>query len=101
MKLRILNYGVTATHGFISNLGSIREPHSVSDFHALVYDPDSFRADSNYSTADLQRRQAEVRDLILRKGGIVIYLLRPDANLTAYGCWTLCHQALRHSYERY
>jgi hypothetical protein len=80
MKLRILNYGVTATHGLISNLGSIREPQSVSDFHALVYDPDSFRADSNYSTADVQRRQAEVRDLIHRKGGIVIYLLRPDAN---------------------
>jgi hypothetical protein len=39
MKLRILNYRVTATHEQISPLNSIAESVSISDFHAFIYDP--------------------------------------------------------------
>lgn len=89
MKLRILNYRVTATHDLISTLSSIRDPASVSDFHALVYDSAGLKSDGNYSSQDVQRRQAEVRDLLHRKGGIVVYILRPEAGQE----WLLDHAA--------
>jgi len=79
MKLRILNYRVTARHDLIVGLDSIRQAISISDFHALVYDSAGPVSDANYSNLDVQRRQAEVRDLINRKGGIVLFILRPEA----------------------
>ena len=78
MKLRILNFHVTATHDLISTLGSIAEPVSISDFHAFIYDPAGGLMTPGTSSLDTQRRQAEIRDLIHKKGGIVVCILRPD-----------------------
>lgn len=80
MKLRILNYHVTATHGLISTLDRLTDPVSVSDFHAFVYDP-AFVTIPNSMPMDAQRRREEVRDLIHKKGGIVVCILRPEARL--------------------
>jgi hypothetical protein len=78
MKLRILNYGVTATHERISNLNGFGDPLSVSDFDAFIYDSAALSA-AGPSQQDARRRQAEVRDLIGSKGGIVVCILRPEA----------------------
>jgi len=53
---------------------------SASDFHAFVYDSAGLRSDRNYSSQDIQRRQMELRDLMHRKGGIVVCILRPEAS---------------------
>ncbi len=97
MKLRILNYRVTARHDLIVGLDSIRQAISISDFHALVYDSAGPVSDANYSNLDVQRRQAEVRDLINRKGGIVLFIF--GRRLPRIGCWTLQHRTSRISYE--
>jgi hypothetical protein len=69
MKLRILNYRVSATHDLISNLGSIRDTKSISDFHAFVYDSSYLRSEpGGYTSSDIMRHQAEVRDLIHKEG---------------------------------
>ncbi len=49
----------------------------MSDSHAFVYDP-AFVPIPNAIPMDAQRRRKEVRDLIQKKGGIVICILRPE-----------------------
>lgn len=78
MKTRILNYRVGATHDLISILSSIQDSVSVSDFHAFVYDP-AVLSTPGLSSLDIHRRQSEIRDLLRKKGGIVICVLRPEA----------------------
>jgi hypothetical protein len=39
MKLRILNFGINATHDLISNLHGFDVEQSISDFDACIYDP--------------------------------------------------------------
>jgi hypothetical protein len=79
MKTRILNYGVDATHDLISRLTLLSEPTSISDFHAFLYNPAKLHV-PGVSSTDFQRRQAEIRDLVLKKGGIVVCVLRPEVN---------------------
>jgi len=80
MKLRIVNYRVSAAHDLISTLASINESVSISDFHAFIYDPAGLHSD-NISAVAFKRRQAEIRDLIHRKGGIVVCILRSNEQI--------------------
>ena len=80
MKLRILNYRAEARHERIQILSNIRDSVSISDYHAFLFDQEGQQSDSNYSNLDVQRHQEEVRDLIQKKGGIVVSLLRPASS---------------------
>jgi hypothetical protein len=77
MKLRILKFGINATHDLISDLRNFDAEQSISDFDAFIYDPGSFHS-ATLDQISMVRRQMEIRDLILKKGGIVICILRPD-----------------------
>ncbi|MGA8271452.1 MAG: hypothetical protein WB919_07810 [Candidatus Sulfotelmatobacter sp.] len=77
MKLRVLNYRMAATHGSMSSLNSLNDPISISDFDAFVCDLAGLSSDAIAQPAFL-RRQGEIRDLVHRKGGIVVCFLRPD-----------------------
>lgn len=77
MGRRILNFGLAATHARVTNLGRFDDLDSVSNYDAFVFDPEAIRRLGNVPYAALDRRRAEVRDLVLRKGGLVVSLLRP------------------------
>lgn len=79
MNPRILSYHVSATHPLISPLNLLSEAVSISDFHAFVYSPGE-HGKPGVSSVDISRRQTEIRDLITKKGGIVILLLQPQAD---------------------
>jgi hypothetical protein len=57
-------------------LSDIGEALSVSDFHALLIDPKKIAGPPRAEI--FLRRRGEVQDLIQKKGGIVICLLRPN-----------------------
>jgi len=76
LKPRILNFGVTVAHESISTLGSLSDAIAISDYHAFVYNPSHLYVGTN--TNDLQRRTQEIVDLIKKKGGIVVSILRPE-----------------------
>ena len=78
MKPRILNYRVAATHDTITSLNRIQDVVAISDFHAFVFDPDGLRAD-NVDLDTIQRRRSELQDLLKKKGGMIICLLRPNS----------------------
>jgi hypothetical protein len=78
VKPRILSYRVSATHDLISAVNFISDPVSISDFHAFVYSPGE-HFQPGVSSLDVSRRQAEIRDLIQKKGGIIIVLMQPQA----------------------
>jgi hypothetical protein len=75
VKTRILNLGISATHKKIEALGSIADALSISDFDAFVFDPNLVQHEGA-SFDVLIRRQREISDLLHRKGGVVICLLR-------------------------
>jgi len=77
MKLNILNYRVNTTHDLISPLNQIAELVSISDYHAFVYDPAGLHI-GGVTAVDADRRKSEVRDLLSKKGGIVLAFLRPE-----------------------
>lgn len=77
MKLRILNYRLAATHNLISSFNFLNDSLSVSDYDAFIYDPAGLSSDG-ITASNLQRRQGEIRDLISRKGGVVVCILRPE-----------------------
>lgn len=81
MKKRILNFGVAATHESISPLGSLNDAVSVSDFDAFVFDPLAFQQHGALPHETHVRRQIEIRDLLTIKGGIILCLVRPKANI--------------------
>jgi hypothetical protein len=76
VRKRIVNVGVPATHDSITTLPNLNERISLSDFDALVLNPTALS--SGLTQANRLRRQNELRDLILRKGGIVVCMLRPN-----------------------
>jgi hypothetical protein len=75
MKRRILNLGVSATHDLIATLPHFNHVQSVSDFDAFIFDP-SVLQQGGVNPESFFRRQGEIRDLLVRKGGVVICLLR-------------------------
>ena len=76
MKLTILNWGMGATHEVIEVLQDLGGSRSISDYDAFVFDPFA-QANLHIPHFVFQRRQNEIRDLVNRKGGVVICLLRP------------------------
>jgi hypothetical protein len=82
VKKRILNLGVPAAHDSITVLRDLIDPNCVSDYDAFVFDPHSLNSvdQSNYF-----RRQREIRDLVVGKGGVVICLLRQHRPLAVPG----------------
>lgn len=80
MKLRILNYRTSAKHDLILDLNHLTEPASISDYHALLYEPAALHF-AGMSSLDADRRKREVRDLLSKKGGIVLTFLRPETGV--------------------
>lgn len=76
MGRRILNYGMRATHARITSLTNFNDPISVSDFDAFGIDQRALGGQPVLRDSFV-RRQAELADLVLRKGGLIICLLRP------------------------
>jgi hypothetical protein len=79
MKKRILSFGVAATHESITSLGNFNDAMSISDFDAFVFDPLALQQQGPIPNEAFTRRQHEIHDLISRKGGVVLCLLRPRA----------------------
>lgn len=80
MKRRILNYRVPATHGLISELASFFDPASLSDYDAFLIDPGALGSEGHNAIA-FARRQNEVRELLMLKGGVMVSVLRPNTQL--------------------
>lgn len=100
MKLRILNFGVPATHSALVDLSFLLDTVCISDFDAFVYDPAAFSSQmlqqagidprfpqpTNIRLGDdgsdririLNRHATEVSELLVKKQGVVIVLLRPN-----------------------
>src|SRR5690349_13513681 len=81
MKRRILSYRLTATHNLITELSSFNDPVSLSDYDAFVLDINALVTEGSNSTI-FSRRQNEVRELLLLKGGVIVAVLRPNDQLT-------------------
>lgn len=97
MKVNILNWGVAATHDAIEALTNFGSNRSVSDYDAFVFDPFA-QANLGLRRQDFDRRQREIRDLVSRNGGIVVCLLRPEAQVIVeglgnVGCYNLLEPA--------
>jgi hypothetical protein len=82
MKRRILNYHFPATHDSFTTLSSIDAPESISDFDAFIFDPTSL---GNQSLTAFERRQTELFDLVHKKGGLILSILRPNMVVNASG----------------
>jgi hypothetical protein len=78
MKKRILSFGVPATQDVFTQLGSLDVVFSISDYDAFVFDPSAL-TQGTVSTDNYVRRQNEIRDLVVGKGGIAICLMRPNS----------------------
>lgn len=75
MKKHILNIGVSATHDLITTLGGLNEAPSISDFEAFAFDAMAL-VRMAITPLGYIRMQNEIRDLVAKKGGVVISLLR-------------------------
>lgn len=80
MGRQILSFGVAATHGRITALSGFADVVSMSNFDAFVFDPHVLRV-PGLDPQILLRRQAEIRDLVLRKGGLLLCILRPPCQM--------------------
>jgi hypothetical protein len=80
MGRRILSFGVRATHARITMLTNFDDPVCLSDYDALVFDPLALRNVQVLGTSFF-RRQAELGDLIKRKGGLLVCILRPPSQV--------------------
>jgi hypothetical protein len=81
MKLRILNYGISANHGQMTALASFDNPVAISDYDAFAFDPNALLGQGAHGRALFERRQRELHDLINLKTGIVVCLLRADQQM--------------------
>jgi len=84
MGRRILNFGLEATHARISKLTSIEDPVCASDYEAFIYDPRILQG-AQVGNLAFFRKQAELGDLVLRKGGLALCVLRPPSTLVVSG----------------
>jgi hypothetical protein len=75
MKLSIISYGVPLTHGSITQL-NFEDSLSIIDFDGFIFDP-IVMSNNAVSRDTFFRRQNEINQLIERKKGIVICILRP------------------------
>ena len=77
MGWRILSWGVAATHTKIIKLEKFDDVVSVSDYDAFAFDPLALTQRQDISVVAFERRRTELRDLVHRKGGVVLCFLRP------------------------
>ena len=84
MGRRILSFGVKATHARVTRLANFEDTVCLSDYEALVFDPLALRH-AQVSHAAFVRRQAELGDLIQRKGGLLVCFLRPPSQVQLAG----------------
>jgi hypothetical protein len=80
VKKRIFNFRVDATHGLITAFGSLDVSFAISDFDAFIFDPSALPHGS-VTEVNYVRRQNEIRDLVVGKGGVAICLLRPNSTV--------------------
>jgi len=80
MKRRILSYRLAATHSLIAELPSFNDPVSISDYDAFILDMAGLGVEGTNATI-FSRRQNEVRELLLLKGGVMVAVLRPNDQL--------------------
>ena len=78
MARRILCFGLGAEHRRITNLASFEDRVSVTNYDAFAFDPNVLRDEGVIDGAAFFRRQCEIRDLVRRKGGLVLCVLRPE-----------------------
>ncbi len=81
MARGILCFGLGAEHRRITNLRSFGDPISFTNYDAFAFDPNALRGPGPIDSATFFRRQSEIRDLIQRKGGLVLWVLRPGARV--------------------
>lgn len=81
MKPRILTFGIAAAHDAFTPLTSISDDLSISDLDAFVIDPNHIQSAPNGEI--YLRRRIKIGELLRKKGGIVICLLRPNNLQTA------------------
>lgn len=84
MKLRILSLGFAAAHQSITVLPNLDDPRSISDFDAFVFDPNAVQG-TQISHATALRRRKELAELINKKGGIIVCILRPSHQVSVAG----------------
>ncbi|HET8923939.1 MAG TPA: hypothetical protein VFN26_13200 [Candidatus Acidoferrum sp.] len=84
MGRRILSFGVGATHARMTRLTNFEDTVCLSDYEALVFDPFALR-NAQVNAAAFFRRQAELGDLVQRKGGLVVCFLRPPSQIQLLG----------------
>ena len=84
MGRRILSFGVTATHARITKLTNFEDTVCLSDYEAMVFDPGAL-GNAQVNSASFFRREAELRDLVQRKGGLLVCFLRPPSMVQVIG----------------
>jgi hypothetical protein len=80
MGRRILSFGVEARHARITRLIDFEDAVCLSDYEAVVFDPFAIR-NAQVGAAAFFRRQAELGDLVKRKGGLLVCFLRPPSQV--------------------
>lgn len=80
MKFSILSYDIEATHASISDLQDFGDLRCLSDYDGFIIDPRAFRPHAIRPETQT-RRQSELRQLVHRKGGLVICVLRPKEQI--------------------
>lgn len=84
MKFSVLSHGVAATHASIVDLQDFNDRRCLSDYDGFIFDPKAFPA-HGVGADTHTRRQGELRQLVHRKGGLVIYVLRPKEGVKLIG----------------
>lgn len=84
MGRRILSFGVGATHARITRLTNFDDAVCLSDYEAMVFDPRAL-GNAQINAAAFFRRQAELGDLVQRKGGLLVCFLRPPSQVQLIG----------------
>jgi hypothetical protein len=82
MKKHVLNFGVSANHDLITVISNFAVPASISDYDAFITDPALLQP--GIPTELCVRRQQEIHDLVMLKGGLAICILRKPL-LLGYG----------------
>ncbi len=94
---------MAATHDAITPLPNIENALSISDFDAFVIDPNILAGAPTPET--FQRRRGELQDLLEKKGGMIICVLRPNnlqgvvQGVGAFNRYSLLEQAASPAYR--
>ena len=76
MKLGVLSFGISITHGSIVPIPSLEEPQSITDFNAFILDP-LVLGGAQISSPNFFRRQNELQQLVHLKMELLSALYGP------------------------